>query len=224
MRKSYVAPFLLAFIGVCCGFLFYSFVGDGMNDSEIVKLNLGPSSPEDVSQATAGSIEAVRISLDETNMTLDEFLKVMGEKLQRNVIKMDRVSGQLELQVKDTPADKVLNQVLSRFNLGWQNDGNVIRVYSLSNPFYGLDPFPEKYTGTVMSVDLKNTSLENALRIFEELSQKKLKGTEHVFMGDKITLRLIDVPYDQYLDIILEMNDLSWRKVDQEFEILAGPS
>lgn len=62
------------------------------------------------------------------------------------------------------------------------------------------------YTGRLISLDLQDTDIDNALRIIAEVSNLNIIASEDV--GGKVTLRLIDVPWDQALDVILKTNGL----------------
>lgn len=67
------------------------------------------------------------------------------------------------------------------------------------------------YTGRLISLDLQDTDIDNALRIIAEVSNLNIIASDDV--TGKVTLRLIDVPWDQALDVILKTNGL-----DQETE------
>jgi len=62
------------------------------------------------------------------------------------------------------------------------------------------------YTGRLISLDLQDTDIDNALRIIAEVSQLNIIASDDV--RGKVTLRLIDVPWDQALDVILKTNGL----------------
>lgn len=63
-----------------------------------------------------------------------------------------------------------------------------------------------KYTGRKISLDLQDTDIDNALRIIAEVSNLNIIASDDV--TGKVTLRLIDVPWDQALDVILKTNGL----------------
>lgn len=63
-----------------------------------------------------------------------------------------------------------------------------------------------RYTGRLISLDLQDTDIDNALRIIAEVSNLNIIASEEV--TGKITLRLVDVPWDQALDVILKTNGL----------------
>lgn len=62
------------------------------------------------------------------------------------------------------------------------------------------------YTGRLISLDLQDTDIDNALRIIAEVSNLNIIASDDV--TGKVTLRLIDVPWDQALDVILKTNGL----------------
>ncbi len=62
------------------------------------------------------------------------------------------------------------------------------------------------YRGRLISLDLQDTDIDNALRIIAEVSNLNIIASDDV--SGKVTLRLIDVPWDQALDVILKTNGL----------------
>jgi type IV pilus assembly protein PilQ len=63
-----------------------------------------------------------------------------------------------------------------------------------------------RYTGKLISLDLQDTDIDNALRIIAEVSNLNIVASEDVL--GKVTLRLTDVPWDQALDVILKTHGL----------------
>ncbi len=62
------------------------------------------------------------------------------------------------------------------------------------------------YSGRLISLDLQDTDIDSALRIIAEISNLNIIASDDV--NGKVTLRLIDVPWDQALDVILKTNGL----------------
>jgi ribosomal protein L12E/L44/L45/RPP1/RPP2 len=63
-----------------------------------------------------------------------------------------------------------------------------------------------RYTGKLISLDLQDTDIDNALRIIAEVSNLNIVASEDVI--GKVTLRLTDVPWDQALEVILKTHGL----------------
>lgn len=76
-----------------------------------------------------------------------------------------------------------------------------------------------QYTGRLISLDLQDTDIDNALRIIAEVSNLNIIASDDV--TGKVTLRLIDVPWDQALDVILKTNGLD--KVQEGNVIRVAP-
>ncbi|NIQ39083.1 MAG: type IV pilus secretin PilQ [Proteobacteria bacterium] len=75
---------------------------------------------------------------------------------------------------------------------------------------FGITPEKE-YTGRRLSLDFKDADIKNILRLIAEVSDLNIVAGENV--KGKVTIRLIDVPWDQALDIILFSNNLGMMRI-----------
>uniref|UniRef100_A0A7C2P4S2 Secretin/TonB short N-terminal domain-containing protein n=1 Tax=candidate division WOR-3 bacterium TaxID=2052148 RepID=A0A7C2P4S2_UNCW3 len=75
----------------------------------------------------------------------------------------------------------------------------------------------KEYSGTRISLDLKDADLPNVLRLFADVAKVNILVTEEV--KGKVTLRLLNVPWDQALDIILVTNNLGMEWVGNVIRI-----
>jgi len=64
----------------------------------------------------------------------------------------------------------------------------------------------QPYHGQHVSIDLKDADVHNVLRLLAEVSKLNIVATDEV--RGKVTLRLFDVPWDQALDIVLQVLNL----------------
>lgn len=62
------------------------------------------------------------------------------------------------------------------------------------------------YTGRLISLDLQEADIDSALRIIAEVSNLNIVAGDGV--TGKVTLKLVDVPWDQALDVILKSHGL----------------
>jgi type IV pilus assembly protein PilQ len=67
------------------------------------------------------------------------------------------------------------------------------------------------YTGRKLSLDFKDADIKNILRLIAEVSNLNIIVADEV--TGKITMRLVDVPWDQALEIILQSKGLDKRQV-----------
>jgi len=76
---------------------------------------------------------------------------------------------------------------------------------------FGEGTQQKAYTGTKLSLDFKDADIKNILRLIAEVSNLNIIVADEV--TGKITMRLVDVPWDQALDIILQSKNLDKRQV-----------
>ncbi|MBW2038867.1 MAG: type IV pilus secretin PilQ [Deltaproteobacteria bacterium] len=73
------------------------------------------------------------------------------------------------------------------------------------------------YTGKRITLDFKDADIDNILRLFAEVSNLNIITTEDV--KGKVTVRLVDVPWDQALDIILQAKNLGMESIGNVIRI-----
>lgn len=70
----------------------------------------------------------------------------------------------------------------------------------------------KEYTGQKISLEFKDADIKNVFRLLGEVSGKNIVITDDV--NRKITVRLIEVPWDQAMDLIIDTNGLAKEEVD----------
>ena len=69
----------------------------------------------------------------------------------------------------------------------------------------------KKYIGQRLSFDFKDADIKNVFRLLAEVSGLNIVVTADV--NKKVTLRLVDVPWDQALDLLIDTNGLGKEEV-----------
>ena len=64
----------------------------------------------------------------------------------------------------------------------------------------------KEYTGQKISLEFKDADIKNVFRLLGEVSGKNIVVTDDV--NRKITIRLVEVPWDQAMDLIIDTNGL----------------
>ncbi|MBI4621550.1 MAG: type IV pilus secretin PilQ [Desulfobacterales bacterium] len=89
-------------------------------------------------------------------------------------------------------------------------EGVQIEKAEKMNPNVELTPVEgdlrEKYTGKRVSMDFKDADIKNLFRLIAEVSNLNIVFGDDV--KGKVTIRMVDVPWDQALDVILATNNL----------------
>jgi type IV pilus assembly protein PilQ len=69
----------------------------------------------------------------------------------------------------------------------------------------------KKYTGQKLSLDFKDADIKNVFRLLAEVSGLNIVVTNDV--NRKVTLRLVEVPWDQALDLLIDTNGLGKEQI-----------
>jgi type IV pilus secretin PilQ/predicted competence protein len=75
----------------------------------------------------------------------------------------------------------------------------------------------KKYTGQKISLEFKDADIKNIFRLIGEISGRNILVTDDV--NQKVTIRLIEIPWDQALDLIINTNGLAKEEVDNIIRI-----
>lgn len=79
-------------------------------------------------------------------------------------------------------------------------------------------PADEKqYTGQKISLEFKDADIKNVFRLLAEVSGRNLVVTDDV--NRRVTVRLVEVPWDQALDLIIKTNGLDKEEVGNVIRI-----
>jgi type IV pilus assembly protein PilQ len=74
-----------------------------------------------------------------------------------------------------------------------------------------------KYSGRRISLDLQDADLVNVIRLFAEVANLNMIVSPEV--RGKVTVRMVNIPWDQAMDIILKMNGLGYIREDNILRI-----
>jgi len=74
-----------------------------------------------------------------------------------------------------------------------------------------------QYTGRKISLDFKNADVHDVFRILADVSGLNIVATDDV--KARVTLRLIEVPWDQALDVVLQANGLEKNRLGNVLSI-----
>jgi type IV pilus assembly protein PilQ len=75
----------------------------------------------------------------------------------------------------------------------------------------------KKYTGQKLSLDFKDADIKNVFRLLAEVSGKNIVVTDDV--NRKVTIRLVEVPWDQAMDILIQTHGLGMEEAGNVIRI-----
>ena len=170
----------------------------------------------------------ISVDLDDTDV--DNGLRIMAQVGVLNLISGTPPAKTITMKLKDEPWDKVFDHLMQMLGgrahgmgkfvlLGEDSDKferwpRCVEIRERDEVFFDdvNDDGCEIYSGKLISVDVDETSLDSFFGILSKVS-----GLNMVVGGDigssKITLRLIQLPWEQIFDIALMTNGLSARPI-----------
>jgi type IV pilus secretin PilQ/predicted competence protein len=84
----------------------------------------------------------------------------------------------------------------------------------------GTDKMPlseRKYTGQRISLEFKDADIKNVFRLLAEVSGKNIVVTDDV--NKKVTVRLMEIPWDQAMDLLVNTNGLDKEEIENVIRI-----
>ncbi len=163
-----------------------------------------PASP--LSAAPAKENPDGKIALNFYETDIKEVCRIFGEVSGKNFYIDSDVKGSVTLTSKElVPWEQALELILNAKQLRKEESGNFIRITKT-----------KKYVGEKIALDFYETNIKNVFRILRDVS-----GTNFAIDPDvegTVTLTLEKpVPWDQVLDVVLEMNQLG---KEEEYDIV----
>jgi len=149
-----------------------------------------------VAMAGAPGIRTVRVTESDANvsvrMFVDDGISLLAKVEGRNIV---------------VTAFDLVSALNSKTRGQLSDDGPAVSPFgNRKGPDVPATDGSKVYTGSLISIDLQDADIDNALRIIAEVSRLNIIASEEV--RGKVTLRLVDVPWDQALDVILKTNGL----------------
>jgi TonB family protein len=145
------------------------------------------------------------------NAQLLDVLKYIAERVAINIVVDPGINGRVSCQLKQVPWDKALDWMLQVNGLDMIYKGNVVRILKAdpANKDLKKAAKEKKYTGKPMSFNFHNANLIDVLKIIAKVAGV----TPEIAPGitGRVTTQLDRIPWDQALDLILELNGLDWE-------------
>jgi type II secretory pathway component GspD/PulD (secretin) len=148
-----------------------------------------------------------RMSLDLVDGHLGDLFRLFADFTGLNVVVQPGVHGDVTLHAKDEPWQDVLERVLAPNGYRFSLEGNVLWIA----PADYLASFPARtWSGKPIDVDFRNEDLPSALAYFARVGGFELLADPAV--AGHVTFRLVQVPWDQALELVLRTNGLQQRR------------
>ena len=160
-----------------------------------------------------------RMNFNFENADLMDVLKTVAKITKMNIVVDPGVNGKVTAKLKQVPWDKGLKKMLEPNGLDMFINGNLLRIFK-------ADPAKQKwiktaslkkYNGEPIDLNLKNAPLPKVLKMIAKQANKKIMIPMNI--KGNVTCNLRKVPWDQVMDVILQINGLEMKVQENLIEV-----
>jgi type II secretory pathway component HofQ len=152
-----------------------------------------------------------KMNLNFKNANLVDVLEIVAKITKMNIVVDPGVKGIVTCNLKQVPWDKALKKILEPNGLDMSIKGNVLRIFKAipANQKWKKSVTQKKYSGEPMDLSFKYVELSNVLKIIAKRANKKILMP--VGIKGNVDCHLEKVPWDQAMDLILQLNGLEMK-------------
>jgi hypothetical protein len=161
------------------------------------------------------------VSIDYEDGDLLDAVRLLADVSELNFVLLPGVSGRVSLALRKEPWKRALFFLLDSQGLGFTQRDRVVVIAEPARlrPYQEMETRP--YRGKIVSIDFRNADFGEVTRFFEKASglpvvaDRKPEGN--------LDFKLVEVPWDQALDLIVTLDGLHLDMRDQAIRI-GGPN
>ncbi len=171
-----------------------------------------------------------KVTLSLKGSSLHKASKPLFDQSNLNFVGFGVEDKTINLEIENKTLKSVIEKLEADQKIKFIQNGNVLAAYPSNKAYLYRIPRSKNYQGKCISIDFLETKLSNVLRIIESLSKKTFNDfPPSLVKNKKVTIRLINVPWDQALDLSLMQHNLQAKvKGDsiaiEEYPAIAKPA
>jgi hypothetical protein len=145
------------------------------------------------------------VSVSLTDADLSDFFRMIADISGLNVVVFPGVHGKVTLEANEEPLERILELGLAPNGYAFQREDNVLLIARPDQL-----PAPRHFSGRRIDVDFHDADLRKSLA---ELAARGGARTEiDPMVAGKLTIKLIQVRWDQALEVVVSVNGLDWAQ------------
>ncbi|NIM13435.1 MAG: TonB family protein [Candidatus Aminicenantes bacterium] len=145
------------------------------------------------------------------NADIKNVLRIIAKIVEINIVVDPGIAASVSCQMSQVPWDQALESILLLNGLDMIRKGNVLRIMKATpdNKRLKQAVARKEYTGEPCVFDFKNVDIKDVLDVIAAVGKFKIKVEPSV--GGRVTCKMRKVPWDQFLDLILQINELDMK-------------
>ena len=156
--------------------------------------------------APAGAPTGLTVSLDMKDADLGDVLRLFADITGLNVVAMPGMKGRFSARFDDVPWPRALENMLAALGYRCHLDGPVLMVGGSAV----MPRTRQSFTGKAIDISYRDEDLVGVLQSVAR--EGGLRAEVDAGIGGRVTLKLVAVPWDQALDILVLVNGLEWKR------------
>ena len=165
-----------------------------------------PGGVERLQKARHAPFSGQRITVDFDDRDLLDVFRFFADVTGHNFVVLPGVAGRVNLKLDDVAWDEALFHALTGNGLAFSKRDNVLVI---ADPV-ALGPYLEMetkdYHGKPIALDFHDAEMDVVLHFFKNVSGLEVLASAG--LSEKLTFKLVDVPWDQALDLVAALNGL----------------
>jgi TonB family protein len=184
----------------------------------IIHFNLpgAKSSLQSVPGGDAGVYFGEPMDFHFDNADLFDVLRIIAKIQDINIVVDPGLTGyKVTCRMKQVPWDQALDWMLQLNGLDMIFKGNVLRILKAGpkNKYLKKSLAGKMYSGKPFGMNFKNADIRDVMKIIARITGMTIDVEPEV--KGRVTCQLQNIPWDQALDLILQLNGLDMRKKDK---------
>ena len=152
------------------------------------------------------------VNLDFTDGNLQDIFRLFADISGLNVVVHPGIQGFATVKFHQTPYVDALDRILAPNGFAATYAGNILEI---AEPRYL--PAPRRFEGAAANFDFHDVDLIDALRQVAQRGARDISAGPQI--SGKLTLKLVQVPWDQAFDLIARLNGLKWQQAGTELRV-----
>jgi TonB family protein len=153
------------------------------------------------------------------NARLLDVLKYIAERVAINIVVDPGINGRVSCKLEQVPWNKALDWMLRVNGLDMIYKGNVVRILKAdpANKELKKKMKKKKYTGIPVTFNFTNADLIDVLKVIAKIADLTLDVPPGI--TGRVTTQLDSLPWDQALELVLELNGLDCELKGKVFKV-----
>ncbi len=151
--------------------------------------------------------------LDFSNISLFDALTALARTYNLSMYIDPSVVGNINFRLENVNLNDALLFIINEYQLSWEKTGTIIKIYKPIIPPPPLEPLNIFFENNLLTVDVKNASIDYFVRTLIELTERNIIIESH--LSGKISSTIHNMETTKALKVIFTSNNFTYKVIDK---------